>query len=457
MSVTGPPFTHSTTADVLVIGGGLTGLAAAALLALHEVRVTLVERHPGTSQHPKARLVNARTMEIYRALGIEQQVLDAGEPNGGFAIADTLAAEHEAWIPPPSDENSADLSPCPSWSCDQQRIEPILRNRACELGADLRFGHTAHDVTDDANGVAAKVGDRTLTARYLVAADGSRSSVRDTLNLRWTGEPVPGTGVSALFRADLSPALKGRRADALLARSAGAFLFARGNADDRTWQLGTHLTDGSDTGDLEVQTCESIRAATGLPGLEPVIDDIATWKTGAYVATHLRSGRIFLVGDAAHVMPPYGGFGGNTGVQDAHALAWRLARACRGDETWLNSYGPERLPVARRTVDQALLRSRKTPGAPPPPDQIDATTLILGFHYGTGGVEDPANPSGDPGTRAAHVRLSDGCSSLDLLDPTNFTNVEIPENEVVAEHLLRWQQVYRGGAIVRPDGVLSTC
>jgi len=105
---------YSETRDVLVVGGGLTGLAAAALLALQGVRVLVIERRPGTSVHPKARLVNARTMEIYRALGVEDQVLAAGEPNGGFAVADTLAAEHEPRIAAPAGDDAADLSPCPA-------------------------------------------------------------------------------------------------------------------------------------------------------------------------------------------------------------------------------------------------------------------------------------------------------------------------------------------------------
>ncbi|MDN5914839.1 MAG: FAD-dependent monooxygenase, partial [Pseudonocardia sp.] len=296
---------------------------------------------------------------------------------------------------------------------------------------------------------------RPLRARSLGAADGARGAVGDALNLGWIGEAVPTTAVSALFRADLAPALQGRRADALLTRSAGAFLFARGNASDRAWQLGTHMSDSTPV-DLDQHVRDTIRTATGIPDLEPFVEDIATWRTGAYVATRLRAGPAFLVGDAAHIMPPYGGFGGNTGVQDAHALAWRLAHACRGDDTWLDSYESERLPVARRMVAQALLRSRKTPGAPPPPDQIDATTLVLGFHYGTGGVEDPATPSGAPGTRAAHLRLRDGSSSLDLVDPTAFTTVQVPADAVVTDHLDRWRRVYRGSVTVRPDGVLAT-
>ena len=359
--------------DVLVVGGGLTGLAAAAFLARHGVRVLLAERHPGTSTHPKARLVNVRSMELYRALGVEGAVRAAGEPNAGFVLADTLASEHEAWIPPPPDEApGGDLSPCRPYSCDQDRIEPILRARAVELGADVRFATTATAVVDRGDRVTATLdgaGAATVHARYAIAADGAHSPLRDRLGIGRHGEPVPGTAVSVLFRADLGPALRGRRVDALLARAAEAFLFARGNPAERRWQLGTYLRPGWDPRRIDAYVRDVIRAAAGLPDLDPFVEGVQTWTSGAYVADRFRSGRVFLVGDAAHVMPPYGGFGGNTGVQDAHNLTWKLAAVCGGDapDALLDTYESERAPIAELTVGQALLRSRKTPGQPPPP------------------------------------------------------------------------------------------
>jgi 2-polyprenyl-6-methoxyphenol hydroxylase-like FAD-dependent oxidoreductase len=469
--------------DVLVVGGGLAGLSAAAFLAQHGTRVLLAERYPSTSAHPKARLVNVRSMELYRALGVEDAVRAAGEPNAGFVLADTLAGEHETWVPPPPDEASGgDLSPTTPYSCDQQRIEPILRARAVELGADVRFSTTATALTDQGDGVTATFDGpvpATVHARYAIAADGAHSPLRSSLAIERHGEPVEGTAVSVLFRADLEPALRGRRADALLARAAEAFLFARGTAAERTWQLGTYLRPEWDPQRIGAYVRDVVRAATGLPELDPVIEGVQTWTSGAYVADRFRSGRVFLVGDAAHVMPPYGGFGGNTGVQDAHNLAWKLAAVCRGDapDVLLDTFEAERAPIAELTVAQALLRSRKTPGRPPPADQIDATTLVLGFRYpqghaaAAGLVEDPAYPSGRPGTRAPHVELADGRSMLDLFDPTAFTAVrdpgtagpsrahrirEVGREQVARRHRNRWAAVYGGRTVlVRPDGVIA--
>lgn len=481
--------------DVLVVGGGLVGLASAGFLALHGTGVVLAERHLSTSLHPKARLVNVRSMELYRALGVESQVVQAGEPNSGFVLADTLADEHERWIPaPPEETSTADsLSPTRPYSCDQQRIEPILRDRALELGAQLEFATTVTELTDTGDAVTADLlgpsGSTQLRARYVIAADGARGELRRRLGLRWHGQPVDGTAVSALFRAELEPALRGRKVDALMARAAGAFLFARGNEHDRAWQLGTYLRPDWD-GDLTWHVAEVIRSATGLPDLEPEVQDVRTWSTGAYVADRWRAGRIFLAGDAAHVMPPYGGFGGNTGVADTHNLAWKLAAVCQGDapEQLLDSYQLERAPIAELTVAQALLRSTKTPGQPDPPDQIETTTLVLGFRYPAPGatdynpvlpIEDPAQPSGQPGTRAAHVALAGGHSTLDLLDPTAFTLIgaphapafeqppagtrtrPVPPTDIHPTHQDRWLASYAGpngdrATLLRPDGVIAT-
>ncbi|MEV6844388.1 FAD-dependent monooxygenase [Actinoplanes sp. NPDC051411] len=453
--------------EVIVVGAGLVGLAAAAFLAQHGVRVLAVDRHPATSAHPKARLVNVRSMEIYRALGVEEEVRAAGEPNSGFDIVDTLAGPLRSWIAAPADEvAAAGLSPTTPYSCDQQRLEPILLRRARELGATVAFGTSAELVEIGSDDVTVELSsdDRTraVHSQFLVAADGARSAVRDRLGITLRGEDVEGESVSSVFRADLEPALRGRQINAVMCRAANAFLFARGNKDDRSWQLGTFLRPGwaeLAPAELGTRLTEVIRAATGLPDLRPVIEDTARWRTGAYVADRFRAGPVFLVGDAAHVMPPYGGFGGNTGVQDAHNLTWRLAAACRREddtEALLAGYETERRPVAELMVAQALLRSRKKPGQAPVPGEIDATTLVLGLRYG-GPPEDPANPSGRPGTRAPHVLLRDGRSTLDLLRPTSFTVIDVEAIGPLVDpvHRARWDATYGSGPPVRPDGIIG--
>lgn len=479
--------------DVVVVGGGLVGVAAAAFLARQGVTTTLLERHPTTSLHPKARLVTVRSMELYRSLGIEDEVRSAGEASSGFTMADDLSGDLTTWIEPPADDaEAADLSPTTPYSCDQQRLEPILLDAARRLGADIRFstevggGGGAGGVTQDAEGVTVQAagpdGPLTFRARYLVAADGARSRLREQSGIAMTGTEVPGESVSAVFRADLEPALQGRTADAVFCRSAAAFLFARGTSADRRWQVGTYVRpewEGRAPADLGEELTEVLRTATGIADLEPELEDVALWSTGAFVADRFRDGRIFFVGDAAHVMPPYGGLGGNTGVQDVHGLAWMLAAVLRGDGggKLLDSYEAERRPIDSLTVDQALLRSRKAPGQTEAEGQIDALNLSLGIRYGdmsTAGFDDPRRPTMQEGTRAPHIALRDGRSVLDLCDPCGSTLVTgreglsdevegsprvvlVAPGDIVDRHVDRWEQTYgrAAGWLVRPDGVLA--
>lgn len=466
------------------MGGGLVGLASAAFLARQGVVTTLIERHATTSVHPKARLVTVRSMELYRGLGIEQAVRSAGEPSSGFAVSDALSGDLSTWIAPPADEvEAAGLSPTTPYSCDQQRLEPILLTAARDLGAQVYFDTTAVDVAERPGGVDVEVhgvgGPRTIRSRFVVAADGSRSGLRERLGIGMSGVEVPGEAVSAVFQADLEPALRGRNVDAVFCRAAGAFLFARGNGADRRWQLGTYVRPnwtGREPADLTAELTGVLREATGISNLEPVLEHVALWRTGAFVADRFRSGHVLLVGDAAHVMPPYGGLGGNTGVQDAHDLAWMLAAVVHDEapERLLDRYAAERRPIDRMIVDQALLRSRKTPGQGRAEGEIDALTLSLGQRYGAadGGFDDPARPTMRAGTRAPHIALRDGRSILDLFAPRKFTAVvtdELPISDprvhvvpvnpadIDSGHRDRWASSYgrARGYLIRPDGMLT--
>ncbi|MFI6079363.1 FAD-dependent monooxygenase [Actinoplanes sp. NPDC051343] len=469
--------------DVVVVGGGLVGLAGAAFLARQGVATTLIERHPSTSVHPKARLVTVRTMELYRALGIEAEVRAAGEPSSGFAVADTMASELSTWIAPPAEEvEAADLSPTTPYSCDQQRLEPILLDAAKSFGADVLFDTTVVHIVEGSESIDVEVlspdGPGTIRSRFVIAADGSRSRLRERLGIGLSGTAVPGESVSAVFQADLEKALRGRIVDAVFCRAAGAFLFARGNRSERRWQLGTYMRPewaAQEADGLAAELTGVLREATGIAELHPVLEDVALWSTGAFVADRFRSGRVLLAGDAAHVMPPYGGLGGNTGVQDAHNVAWKLAAVVRGDapDRLLDSYEAERRPVDRMIVEQALLRSRKAPGQGRTDGEIDALRLSLGLHYGAERFDDPAAPSMAAGTRAPHLTLRDGRSTLDLIDPSRFTAVvsegfttaddrvhivALHDTNIDVRHANRWTRTYgrAPGWLIRPDGMLAS-
>jgi putative polyketide hydroxylase len=489
--------------DVLVVGGSMVGLAAAMFLAQQGVRVCLLERHTGTSTHPKARGVSARTMELYRAAGIEGAIRAAGEEGFAFVTGDSLIGEYELVARP--EAASVGLSPTTGYSCDQNRIEPILRYRAVELGAQLFFGCTTLAVEQDESAVtahvewhpnrAAEAGSVSppsrITARYLVAADGAKGTIRDSLGIGRHGQPVPGTGLSVLFDADLGPAIRGRRVGALIVPHAGALMFLRGKARNYNWLGLTPRADldAVDPDTLSAEAVPMIRSVVGLPELEVTIRSVMTWTTGAYVADRYRVGRVFLVGDTAHLMPPYGGFGGNTGIADAHNLAWKLAAVCSGDATdaLLDTYESERQPIAEFTVNHVMARGSSRPGDQG--NQFDPNTVTLGFRYPSHAapdfdpqhpLEDPAQPSGKPGTRAPHIRLNGTVpSTLDLLDPREFTLLtrdiscyastlrakpvrgvalrEVPRQDISDED--RWDQIFPDPAtsalLIRPDGVIG--
>jgi putative polyketide hydroxylase len=490
--------------DVLVVGGSMVGLAAAMFLAQQGVRVCLLERHTGTSTHPKARGVSARTMELCRAAGIEDAIRAAGEEGFAFVTGDSLVGEYEL-VARPEATPSVVLSPTTGYSCDQNRIEPILGYRAVELGARLFFGCTTLAVEQDESAVtahvewhpncAAEAGSTSppsrIMARYLVAADGAKGTIRDSLGIGRHGQPVPGTGLSVLFDADLEPAVRGRRIGALIVPHAGALLFLRGKARNYDWFGLTPRADldsvNPDT--LAAEVIPMIRSVVGLPELEVTLRSVMTWTTGAYVADRYRAGRVFLVGDAAHLMPPYGGFGGNTGIADAHNLAWKLAAVCSGEATdaLLDTYESERQPIAEFTVNHVMARGFGRPGDRG--NEFDPNTVTLGFRYPTQmaadfdpqhPVEDPAQPSGKPGTRAPHIRLGGAVSStLDLLDPRAFTLLTPDTSSYasalraqpvpgvalreVARHNIsdedRWDRIFpdptTSALLIRPDGVIG--
>ena len=435
---------------VLVVGGSLVGTSTALLLGHHGVESLVVERHPGAAIHPRAALLLQRTMEILRSVGVEQNVrgksIDQFEPDGALMAVETLAGKEIAYYIPKLNEGVRDLSPSERMFITQILLEPLMKARAEELGAQPRFGTELVEFEEDSGGVTALIRDResgetaNVRALYMVAADGPRSRVRDQLGIGMQGHGVLSNSITIYFRADVEALLRGRNLSVIMVVNEIFQGFFRIEKPYRSGFLVVHgLGDPADPNtdvwpDLDEQRyIELVRAGLG-EDVDVEIEDVMRWQATADVADSFGHGRVFLAGDAAHVMPPYGGYGGNTGIHDAHNLAWKLAMVLNGDagRALLGSYEAERRPVAAFTVEQAYSRyvTRAAPslaasGMEPVVPDIN---IDLGYRYdsiavvleegGDGALHgNPRESKGLPGTRAPHVFLDrDGekVSTLDL-------------------------------------------
>ncbi len=356
---------------VLIVGGGPTGLAASISLARHGVPSLLVEQHASTADHPRATVVNARTYELFRQWGVEDAVRAGGLPRerARFVVWATTLAGWElgrldlSAVTSPSGAQS----PCQMGICPQDVYEPILRATASALpGTDVRYGTTLVSFAWDEDGVDAVIRrdgrDVRVRARYLLACDGAASPVRERLGIAMVGPEDIGSLLNVYLHADLTPYVRGREGPLywiVNAEAPGVFI-ALDNAS--RWLFNTPVRRGAGTVDAE--RCRAlVRRAAGDPALAVDVRAIDPWIMRSQVAECYRAGRVFLLGDAAHRFPPTGGFGMNTGVQDAHNLAWKLAGVLGGwaDPALLDTYEAERRPVAQANADQSHKNARGMP------------------------------------------------------------------------------------------------
>jgi 2-polyprenyl-6-methoxyphenol hydroxylase-like FAD-dependent oxidoreductase len=428
---------------VLVVGGSLVGLTTSVLLASHGIRHMLIERHRGTAIHPRAAAFHQRTMEIFRSVGLQQAVEAAAErefvQNGAIISVDTLSGNELACFYRSFNEGVAGLSPTSRLFITQIGLEPVLRERARELGADQHYATEMASFEQDDSGVVAVLRprdggpERRVRARYLVAADGAHSFVRRQLGIGMAGRGSFAECATIYFKADLRALIGDRNLSVVYVNQPRLLAFFRFSITGDAGFLAVFATfdedgaRGSPVGqDLSPERCVAlVRAALGVPADFPVaIDDVQPWTATAATATAFRQGRVFLAGDAAHLMPPTGGFGGNTGVADAHNLAWKLGMVLKGTAgpRLLDSYEAERKPQCELIVEQAYARyvKRVDPSLPTAnlAPLLDDPAIELGSVYrsdaivdeahgrsATALLEDPHNPSGRPGTRVPHIML----------------------------------------------------
>jgi putative polyketide hydroxylase len=403
---------------VVVAGAGPAGLAAAISLARLGVETILVERRAELSSLPRATVVSLRSMELIRSWGIEDAVLAGGvDVEWRGRIANTLAevAEGSMWpVGIPTRAEAAVLSPTAPACVPQDHLEPVLLEHLRSLAGTSVHLHTevvgVEHGAEHVGVVLRKLGSgalRTVRARYLIAADGAHSRIRNALGIAMRGPDDLAHVVTALFRAPLWPVVGEHRYGIYSVNHPdGAGTFLPAGRGDR-WLYGSWVVDNDAA---QAYTPERfvrcIRAGAGVADLDVAIERIGAFSFAAQLADRFRAGHAFLVGDAAHRVTPRGGTGMNTAIAGGHDLGWKLGWVLRGwaGPELLDSYETERRPVAAHNV----ARSADTNGS----TRETADELHV-----------------DLGGRMPHVWVRRGdrrVSTLDLLGPglTLFTGPE---------------------------------
>ncbi|KAL2837365.1 FAD binding domain-containing protein [Aspergillus pseudodeflectus] len=367
---------------VLIIGAGPSGATAALLLAQMGIKSIVISRHSGTANTPRAHIFNQRAMEVLRSAGLEEQLKGIACPAEDMqhtSWVNQLAGQEYgriyAWGNNPSQKGDYErASPCQMSDLPQSLLEPVLVERATQLGAEFRFSTELVRFEQDAQQVAGgrvratlkeRATGRTynVDAQYLIGADGARSAVIEQLRI-----PVVGRQHNSAFnvhiRADLSRYIAPRpgslnwvlNVDAPDWSVAGNFRMVR------PWNefvVSMHPATQRHTDAVVSPTEDTIRERLwqmiGDSSVPIEILSTFTWTINEQVAQRWQEGRVMCIGDATHRHPPINGLGSNTCISDAFNLAWKLAYVLKGwaAPSLLDTLTPERKPIGDAVVRRA--------------------------------------------------------------------------------------------------------
>jgi 2,4-dichlorophenol 6-monooxygenase len=376
MSAAGSEQPSTVQIDVLVIGSGPAGAAAALFLATYGTGVLVVTRYGRLSDTPRAHITNQRTMEALRDMDVEETLLALATPwelMGNTTFCTSLVGEELGRIPSWGTDTvrHADYelaSPCTMLDAPQTITEPVLVKAAQDRGAKVRFDTEYLRHVQDDDGVTTILRDRltgveyAVRSRYLIGADGARSRVAADLDLPFEGPGAVGGAMSIVFEADLTHLVAHRPSVLYWMVQPGAEKEGVGLGVLRMikpwteWMLmwGYEVAAGPpEFTDAAVR--ELAVALVGTEDFQMRVKSASPWTVNHHFATTIARGRVFCAGDAVHRHPPTNGLGSNTSIQDAYNLAWKLAAVVAGTAapSLLDSYDAERAPIARQVVERA--------------------------------------------------------------------------------------------------------
>ncbi|MFG1998597.1 FAD-dependent monooxygenase [Spirillospora sp. NPDC048911] len=356
---------------VLVVGCGPVGLATGMFLAHWGVRPMLIDKRDPMSAPPRAG-VSLRTLELFRSVGLEPALREVGWEGGRpmqtiLKEAGVGATLRRSGLPPRYTRRLETCSPADHrLLVMQDQVQRVVMAELPRRGGQVRFDTRLLDVEVGDEHVRARVGHVStgeqweITADYLVAADGANSEVRERLGITVPDREVLTRLNTAFFRADLGPVTEEWGTHFCLVHNDRVYatLLSKNGRD----QWSSHIMDypgkPEELTELSTdRTIELLHAVIGDTTIPIELHEVNAWEAAYGIASSFRKGRVFLAGDSAHVQSSAGGLGMNTGIQDGHNLAWKLAAVLHGHASpaLLNTYEPERRAAARASV--ALLRS----------------------------------------------------------------------------------------------------
>lgn len=404
--------------DVLIAGAGPTGLVLALWLTAQGVKVRIIDKNAGPGPTSRAMVVHARTLELYRQLDLADAVLEAGHRNPSVNLWAKGKVKARISFSP----TGGKMTPYPFVLVyPQDHHERLLEARLAALGVKVERQTELVEFEHDAAGVSARLqlpdgGSDVCTAQYLAGCDGARSPVRHGLEVDFAG----GTYDQTFYVADVEVSGATANGEAHISLETGDFVALLAYAEGRGRLIGL-VREKREDADALTFADVSHRAIESLRLTVDKVNWFSTYRVHHRVADRFGRGRVFLLGDAAHVHSPVGGQGMNTGIGDAINLAWKLAAVLKGQapDRLLASYEGERIAFARQLVETTdrLFTFVTAEGSVADFLRVHVAPALAGVAYRVGGVREflfrilsqtQLNYRGGPLSRSARGRVQGG-------------------------------------------------